>query len=141
MSRIRAARAEDAERLATLAGQLGYAVTATEIWERCAALTGDEAVFVAEHQGAVVAWLQVGRNLAVESAPHAEIRGLVVDAECRSQGLGAALVATAEAWTRERGLDSLRVRSNVLRDAAHRFYVRLGFCESKRQVVFKKELR
>lgn len=140
VSSLRTPCAEDAERLAELAAQLGYKVTPEAIWARCAALDVDETVIVIEQAGIVAGWLQVGRNRAIESAPHAEIRALVVAAELRGQSLGAQLVAAAERWTRERGLPSLRVRSNVVRDDAHRFYARLGFSESKRQVVFKKDL-
>jgi hypothetical protein len=48
------------------------------------------------------------------------------------------LLAAAEAWAREQGFASMRVRSNVLRERAHRFYLREGYLEKKRQAVFLK---
>ena len=40
----------------------------------------------------------------------------------------------------ERGLARLRVRSNVIRERAHRFYERVGFEKIKAQAVFEKSL-
>jgi hypothetical protein len=34
----------------------------------------------------------------------------------------------------------MRVRSNVIRERAHRFYLREGYAEKKRQAVFLKQL-
>ena len=48
------------------------------------------------------------------------------------------LLAAAEAWAREHGFASMRVRSNILRERAHRFYLREGYIEKKRQAVFLK---
>jgi len=63
----------------------------------------------------------------------------VLDA-ARSLGVGARLLAAAEAWSRDAGFARMRVRSNVVRERAHRFYVREGYVERKRQVVFEKDL-
>jgi GNAT superfamily N-acetyltransferase len=82
--------------------------------------------------------VQVGHTL--EMSPTAEIAGLVVDEASRGDGMGEALVHRAEAWARERGVAVMRVRSNVIRERAHRFYDRLGYERVKRQVVFKKRL-
>ena len=65
---------------------------------------------------------------------------MVVDETCRGRGLGALLVAAAEAWAREQRLSALRVRSNVLRERTHSFYKAQGFSIDKSQVVFRKSL-
>ncbi len=139
---IRPAHPEDAPRLALLTGQLGYPAAPDAIAERLARLAAEvgQAVLVAEADGVVVGWAQVGRGLSLESGEQAELVGLVVDEAHRSRGIGADLVAAAETWARERGLARLRVRSNVTREATHRFYLNLGFEEAKRQVVFRKPL-
>jgi GNAT superfamily N-acetyltransferase len=51
------------------------------------------------------------------------------------------LLAAVEAWARERDFSSVRVRSNVLRERAQRFYQRKGYIEKKRQAVFLKRLQ
>jgi len=63
-----------------------------------------------------------------------------VDESCRSQGIGSALLRAAETWAREHGLTRMRVNSNVIRERAHRLYLREGYVENKRQAVFFKPL-
>jgi hypothetical protein len=48
------------------------------------------------------------------------------------------LVAEAERWAREKGAEGVVVRSNAQRVESHLFYPALGFQESKRQVVYRK---
>ena len=139
---IRPACDGDADRLAFLTTQLGYPAHPSDLLERLHRLSGgfDHQVLVALVEGEVMAWAQVGRTLTLESGEQAELLGLVVDEAWRGRGVGAALVAAAEAWARSRGLGRLRVRTNVTREATHQFYRRLGFEEAKRQVVFRKDL-
>jgi GNAT superfamily N-acetyltransferase len=73
--------------------------------------------------------------------PFVELAALVVDERARGSGAGAMLLAAVEARAREQGFTSVRVRSNVLRERAHRFYVREGYIEKKRQAVFLKRLQ
>lgn len=134
---LRKASVDDAVAIADLAIQLGYPVTAIEIAARLSKLPEhSEAVVVATIAGAVRAWMQVGVALSIESAPFAEIRGLVVDANLRSTGVGSQLVGFAQAWALTKKVASLRVRSNIVRSATHLFYERRGFVLSKEQKVF-----
>jgi len=137
--RIREARPEDAEALASLAGELGYPSTADQIASRLSALP-DDVVLVAELGGAVAGWMQVGVVRSLESGTFAEVRGLVVTAAHRSSGIGARLVAAGEEWASGRGLTRMRVRSNVVRERTHAFYERHGYRTIKAQKVFDKPL-
>ena len=139
---IRDARPEDAPRLAVLSGQLGYPATEAEVRVRLATLTGrgDHAFLVVEVQGVVAGWIGVRTELSLEGGGYAEIVGLIVDEHHRSKGLGEDLVSAAEAWAAKRGAKRLRVRSNVMRERAHRFYERLGYVVFKTQRVFGKQL-
>lgn len=140
---IRAARLGDSARIAVLTEQLGYPATEAEIRTRLTTLDarGDHAFYVAEIDGEVAGWIGVRTDLSLEGGGYAEIVGLVVDERRRGKGLGEDLVHAAEAWARGRGATKLRVRSNVIRDRAHRFYERLGYAVTKRQVVFDKDPR
>jgi len=133
----------DDDALARLASQLGYPSTAADMARRLARLRGEDgaAVLVAEREGVVRGWIHVFGVHSVESDAFAEIGGLVVDESARGHGTGAALVAAAEEWALRAGYPALRVRSNVVRAAAHRFYERRGFARLKTQAVFGKDLR
>jgi (aminoalkyl)phosphonate N-acetyltransferase len=140
---IRKARITDAARLAELSGQLGYPATAAEIAKRMRKLRGGthDALFVAESpHAAVVGWAHVSVTHLVEVGTRAELNGLIVAEDQRSLGAGALLLAAAEGWARRRGCPSMSVRSNVIRERAHKFYLRNGYEHYKTQKAFRKTL-
>ena len=139
---IREAAVTDAPSLARLATQLGYPTTEAEAGQRAAAILGLPAhrVLVAENDGEVVGWIHVAPSVTLESDPSAEIAGLVVDEAFRGSGIGARLITEAEAWAASQGYVLMRVRSNVKRNRARRFYERAGFTVTKRQRNFEKRL-
>lgn len=139
---IRGARAGDRDDLARLSAILGYPMTAEAARARLGEIADhpDHALLVAESQGRVVAWLQVSLPRIFESPRQAEIAGLVVDEDARGQGIGSRLLREAEGWARDRHCAVLRVRSNVIRDRAHGFYLNAGFGEIKTQKVFERRI-
>jgi GNAT superfamily N-acetyltransferase len=139
---IRAAATADAESLARLSDQLGYPADAKTIAHRLRDIEQRRAgaVLVAEVDGAVTGWAHVLPQHRMEHDANAELAGLVVDERMRSSGIGTALLHAVESWAREHGYPELIVRSNVIRERAHRFYLREGYAEKKRQAVFVKKL-
>ena len=143
MVEIRTARAEDAPAIARLAGQLGYPSTVRDIEQRLETVFEDKdnIVLVAtKPEGGIAGWIHVAVTVFIEEDTIAEIGGLVVDEGNRSAGIGQALLQAAEDWAKERGIRTLRVHSNVLRERAHVFYERHGFKVEKQQKVFVKRL-
>ncbi len=140
---IREAAADDAEAIAGLSTQLGYPAGAAETAERLAAIRAheDHAVLVAEAGGRVVGWVHVFAACRIESEPFAELGGLVVEDAERGRGIGGRLVEAAESWAAARGFATMRVRSNVVREDARRFYEHRGYARAKVQAVFAKPLR
>jgi GNAT superfamily N-acetyltransferase len=140
---IREIRTTDAEAAARLSEELGYPVTAAAMEERIQrrAALRDRVVYVACQDDAVVGWVDVGITDHIQAEPYGEIGGLVVSAACRSAGIGARLVSSAEQWIREQGLSRVIVRSRIVREAAHRFYLREGYERIKTSAVFSKVLR
>ncbi|WP_137913126.1 GNAT family N-acetyltransferase [Rudaea sp. 3F27F6] len=142
---IRVASDGDVSILARLAAQLGYPVDAAEMGARYARVRAARVgeVFVAEHiaDEQVVGWTHVVPRLQLEDAPFAELAGLVVDDAVRGAGVGAVLLKAAEMWARSEGFATMRVRSNVVRERAHRFYEREGYERIKAQAVFRKDLK
>ena len=106
--------------------------------ERLAAVSGrdDHAVWVCEEAGELLGLLHAQHMHRIISDPYAEILHLVVSGRARRGGVGRGLVACVQAWAAERGLDRVRVRSNVVRDEAHDFYLALGFERIKTQHVY-----
>lgn len=140
---IRPASREDAANIARLSTQLGYPSARNEIEQRLSSLQRDEshAVYVAvTSTGIVAGWVHVRRSKLVESDPEAEIGGLVVDEAYRGLGIGQLLMERAEQWTREQGLHSVYLRSNIVRESAHAFYKKLGYHIVKTQHAFRKNL-
>jgi len=139
---VRRARAADREDLARLSTELGYPMTAAEAEARLSEITdhSDHVLLVAEQDGRAAGWIQVSRTRIFESARQAEIAGLVVGKELRGRGIGRRLVEEAARWARENGCQALRVRTNVVREDAQRFYRREGFAEIKSQKVLEKAL-
>jgi GNAT superfamily N-acetyltransferase len=141
--KIRRVKISDALRLAELSGQLGYPATAEQICRRMRAIrpASQNAVFVAESaEAGVVGWVHVSKEPLLESDMRAEINGLIVRESHRSLGVGARLIAAAEDWARKRGCKGMSVRSNVLRERAHKFYERSGYEHYKTQKSFRKPL-
>ena len=141
--RIRRAKSADAPRLAELATELGYRSTSAQLRQRLRQISpaSQNAVFVAEAKdNGVVGWLHVSKQALLESDIRAEVNGLIVKEGHRSLGAGARLLATAEDWARKRGCKSMSVRSNVIRERAHKFYQRNGYEHYKTQKSFRKPL-
>lgn len=139
---IRSAKSEDTSKIAAISHEFGYEPTEDEVAASLRDLLPrpDHVVLVAENDGVVIAWGHARINRHIEIAQHAELVSLVVTRASRSLGIGAAIVRAVEQWAREQGERSLRVRSSVVRERAHKFYLREGYTEIKQQKTFVKTL-
>jgi GNAT superfamily N-acetyltransferase len=136
-------RAGDATRVAELSGQLGYPTLAKEMAKRLKGVLKDRdaACFVAEtKEHGLVGWIHVSTTPLIEVEPRAQVNGLVVDETVRSQGAGWLLLDASEKWAKKKGCRGMSVRSNVLRERAHGFYLRHGYEHYKTQKTFRKTL-
>jgi GNAT superfamily N-acetyltransferase len=149
--KIRRARRSDAASLAQLSGQLGYPATRPQIARRLGKLApaSRHALFVAEVKdagsnrgaaGSLIGWLHVSITNLLEVDTRAEVNGLIVAEGQRSLGAGARLLEAAEEWARRHGCASVNLRSNVIRERAHKFYERQGYEHYKTQKAFRKSL-
>ncbi len=138
---VRAATPADAEALASLSGQLGYPADVPTILRRLAQVEHGVVLVALDAKGAVCAVAHAEPRHLLIAEPFVELEALVVDEAVRGAGAGAMLLAAVEAWARERDFSSVRVRSNVLRERAQRFYQRKDYIEKKRQAVFLKRLQ
>jgi GNAT superfamily N-acetyltransferase len=140
---LRRARLSDAARIAELSGQLGYPTTEKQMKMRLKGVMQNKeaACFVAQSRDDnLIGWIHVSSTPLLEVERRAEVNGLVVDEAARSRGAGALLLAAGEKWARGKRCRSMSVRSNVLRERAHGFYLRHGYEHYKTQKAFQKEL-
>lgn len=87
------------------------------------------AILVACRDDALVGTLDllVVANITRGGRPWASIENVVVDAACRRQGIGRALLEVAVDLAREAGCSKLQLVSNEQRGPAHELYIRSGF--------------
>ena len=101
---------------------------------------GGNRLIVADEDRRVVACYQLTliSGLSLTATRRAQVEGVRVAADLRGRGLGAALMADAEARARAAGCQLIQLTTNATRTDAHRFYARLGFTPS--HISFKKPL-
>lgn len=140
---IRTAQPEDAEVVASLSEELGYPTDPEVMKRRIERLNThpeENAVFLACLQSRVVGWIHVSILQPLQADAHALIGGLVITNDCRGAGIGASLIARAEEWAKRQGSNKMRVTSRINREAAHRFYLREGYNQTKTSAVFEKNI-
>lgn len=141
--KIRSAKVTDADRIARLSGQLGYPTAKIKMRKRLSFVLRDKnaACFVAEtKEEGLIGWVHVSVTPLLEVERRAEVNGLVVDERVRSRGAGGMLLKAAEKWARKIQCKGMSVRSNVIRERAHEFYLRHGYEHYKTQKALRKAL-
>jgi N-acetylglutamate synthase-like GNAT family acetyltransferase len=98
---IRTATTDDANALAVLCGQLGYATDAATIVRRLggvAAQRGGVVLVAVDEHDALVGFAHVEPRHLLIAEPFAELAALVVSESARGKHVGSSLLAAAEAW-------------------------------------------
>jgi len=137
---IRRLTVEDAEAAAELSGQLGYSCSAKDLRDRIDELSraADRVAFAAVVAGQIVGWIDAAMERHLQSPASAVIGGLVVREDTRGLGVGKLLCLEVEEWARSKSVPLVRVRSQIKREDAHRFYLRDGYRKVKTSFVFEK---
>ena len=104
------------------------------------AASQENTLYVAEEAGRVVGTFQLTfiPNITGRGALRVKVESVKVADALRSRGIGARIMAFAEEEARRRGARLLELTSNKVRQAAHRFYERIGFANTHEG--FKKKL-
>jgi len=137
---IRSAVASDAPIMSVLLAELGFPSPANVISERLNALhSAGEEVLVAVRSGKVVGLLTVHVTPVLHRpTPVGRLTALVVTEHERGNGVGRALVASAEQMLLARGCELVEVTSDFRLVDAHSFYKCLGY--ESTSFRFKKSL-
>lgn len=120
---------------------LGYKCDENLVLKRLTELAHTrEIVFVAEVDDTVVGYIhaEIYNTLYCESLVN--ILGLAVSLDYRRQGIGKALLKSAEIWVKELGISKVRLNSGGSRKEAHAFYRAMGYDNEKEQIRFMKSL-
>ena len=132
---IRDASEADAPALVRLIAQLDHQADAAGVAERIAQLAAlGLPQLVAEEDGEVVALCGLHRMGTIHRpSPVGRVTILVVDESMRGKGIGAALLAEAEARLRALGCAMIEITSNNRLADAHRFYRHMGFDQTSQR--------
>lgn len=101
----------------------------------------DSLLLVAESAGEIVGTVQLQFfcTLARNGALRAQIEALRIRSDKQGQGIGSALIAWSVDYARRKGCRMVQVTTDLKRDRAKSFYVRLGFSLS--HAGFKLDIR
>lgn len=139
---IRPLTPDDAPAAAELSSQLGYPVAAADLRGRIETLaaTPGHIVVAAVLNGRLVGWIDASIERHLPEPAAVLIGGLIIDDSARGSGIGKRLCEAVEQWAREQSIATVRVRSQVKRADAHRFYLRDGYRHVKTSHVFEKSV-
>jgi L-amino acid N-acyltransferase len=139
---IRLYREEDRTAILELAGRLAIGiapwrspegmVSAARGWAEAsiAGIGPERAVFVAEGlEGRILGFASVARQVEFTGEPQAYVGELAVADAAEGNGIGQALLAAIETWTRSQGLSFIVIDTGAGNTRARRFYGRNGFVE------------
>lgn len=131
----------DLDQVAKLSAQLGYSISIVDITLRFDVVSKLHAhkLFVAKDGSTIIGWIHINiESPSLLSEARAEISGLVVDEENRGKGIGKELMKKAEDWAKSKNINIIRLRSNLIREGAHKFYQHLGYSIKKSWHLFVK---
>ena len=139
---VRKLTEDDADPAAEFSGELGYPVSTAEMRRRLEhlQLSCDRIALGALLNEQLVGWIDASIERHLQSPDKVVIGGLVVRDGCRNLGIGKRLCHEIEKWAREKSIDVVRVRSQIARERAHRFYLRDGYRLVKTSAVFEKKV-
>jgi len=138
---LRSVKTEDSHGVKKLAEELGYPSSEEKISEILETVIShdDHRMIVAEKENDLVGYIHMVSSLRVGSDPFVEIAALSVRDDYRKKGIGKALISESQNMATEKGVDYIRIRSNIIREDAHKFFEQRGFRNLKTQEVFIKK--
>jgi aminoglycoside 6'-N-acetyltransferase I len=104
----------------------------------------EDGFIVRDENGGAIAFMNLSlRSDYVPGATHrpvAYVEGIYVRDDYRKQGIGAALIQSAQEWALEQGCRELASDALIDNTASHDFHEKIGFQEVERTVFFIKSV-
>ncbi|MBL4593583.1 MAG: GNAT family N-acetyltransferase [Flavobacteriales bacterium] len=137
---IRNIEEADASRIAELNQELGYQTSPSLVERQLKTILSERNHhgYVAINDNQIVGYIHGFISIRLTTEPFAEIGGLIVNEDFRNRGIGRQLVDHFEKQIKD--VENIRVRCNVNRNPAHKFYLTLNYIEKKEQKIFEKKL-
>jgi len=98
-------------------------------------------VYLALYKGRVAGYAQTSDKNLLCFDPFVEVEQLLVDEDCRSLGIGAALMKRIEEDALSNGMTMVKLSSQVHRTRAHLFYERMGYEYFKISMFYEKKIQ
>ena len=139
---LRSVKKEDSKEVKKLAEELGYPSSEEKISEILEKVIkhDDHRMVVAENANELVGYIHMVSSIRVGSDPFVEIAALSVLDKFRKKGIGKSLISESQNMANEKGINYVRIRSNIIRQEAHKFFEQRGFRNFKTQEVFVKKI-
>jgi aminoglycoside 6'-N-acetyltransferase I len=103
-----------------------------------------ETAFVAERPGGgLCGFVEVPVRpwaIGCQARPVGYVEGWYVDEDVRRRGVGRALIEAAEAWAGSKGCRQIASDAEIWNDVSHQAHGALGYEETARLVLYKKDL-
>lgn len=130
------------EDVRVLSIQLGYEVEAKEFKNRFHLLerNQDHAQFVAVDDGRAIGWIHLSLIYALIEDLRTEIKAFVIDEKYRGRRVGRLMIDYTKEWSKSRGAKKIFLRTNIIREDAHRFYEREKFKKMKTSHIYERAL-
>jgi len=137
---IRDIKVIDSSSIAELNQELGYQIDQCLIESQIISIRSENNHYgyVAIIDNQIVGYIHGFVSIRLTTSPFAEIGGLIVNEDFRNRGIGRKLVDHFEMQIKD--VENIRVRCNVNRKSAHKFYLTLNYIEKKEQKIFEREL-
>jgi aminoglycoside 6'-N-acetyltransferase I len=104
----------------------------------------EEVYFAGRPEGGLCGFLEAAvrsRADGCEPGPVGYIEGWYVDEDVRRQGVGRALVGATQDWASSKGCRQMASDAELWNGVSHLAHGALGYQETARLVLFKKDLR
>jgi aminoglycoside 6'-N-acetyltransferase I len=104
----------------------------------------EAAYLVRTNDGKAIAFMNLSLRhdyvAGANQSPVAYVEGIYVEKEHQKQGIGTALIQSAEQWAQEQGCVELASDALIENIASHEFHTKVGFQEVERIVAFIKPI-